>query len=222
VTPSELDGWSYADLSRLLIEHHYPDVDLDTTGHRPDWLGNYDTPGEADLEAEIERLEDELSKARAYKDLLWEQDDTLENEVYEAFRDAGLDVEGEVPDRRDGALNLPDRIIMLEITGTDGGISEQKLRQLKTRVDHNQADFDRTVTGLFVVNHFRDPTDRRVNIDSSREEYFEQDAIQVVTTTELFKMIQGLHSVTLTGDGIEEKLRTGEGIITFPEVEASF
>jgi hypothetical protein len=203
------------------MDELYPDVDLNTVGRQPDWLGDYQAPREEELEAEIERLHRELAHAQAYKQLLWEQGDELEEIVYIALQDAGLTIEEEVPGRRDGAIDLADRKVMLEITGTTGGIKESKLRQLQTWVDNNQNDYDEEITGLLVINHQRDrnPSERRVQLDEQREVYLDSRGLQLITTPELFKMVTGISMGDISEDDVQAKLRSDEGIIVFNEIE---
>lgn len=219
-----LDGRGFQDFSYQVMDELYPDVDLNTVGRQPDWLGDYQAPREEELEAEIERLQRKLAHAQAYKQLLWEQGDELEEIVYLALQDAGLTIEEEVPGRRDGAIDLVDRKVMLEITGTTGGIKESKLRQLQTWVDYNQNDYDEEITGLLVINHQRDrnPSERRVQLDEQREAYLDSRGLQLVTTPELFKIVTGIATGEISEDDVEAKLRSDEGIVVFNEIEESF
>lgn len=216
-----LEGWGIENLVQHVMENLYPDVDIETAGRQPDWLADYESPRESELEEQISDLEQELAEAQSFERLLWEQDDELEEAVYETFRKAGLTVHDEVPHRRDGAIELDDRMIMLEITGTTGSVTERKLSQLQKWVTNNQDEFDKEVSGLFVINHFMetDPADRDLTLDPDRLNYLESAGLQLVTTPELFKMVNGLETDDLDADDVEAKLRSDSEVIQFDTVD---
>lgn len=219
-----LDGWGIDQLAEKVMEYEYPEVDIETVGGSPDWLTNYDAPREDELEDQIEELKKELADAQSFKRLLWEQGDELEEVVYDAFRKAGLTIQGEVPHRRDGAIDLGNRMIMLEITGTTGSVTETKLSQLNKWVINNQDEFEEKVAGLFVINYSRDtdPVDRRLHLDPDRMEYLENSCLQLITTLDLFTMVHGLESQDIDGDVVEGKLRSDVEIIEFESVDDPF
>lgn len=216
-----LDGWGIDQLAEKMIQHQYPEIDIETVGKSPDWLSDYDAPREDELEEQIKELQQELAEVQSLKRLLWEQGDELEEAVYDAFRKAGLTIQEEVPHRRDGAIDLGDRMIMLEITGTTGSVTERKLSQLNKWVINNQDKFEEEVAGLFVINYSRDtdPVDRRLHLDPDRMEYLENSGLQLVTTLDLFTMVHGLESQDVDGNVVEAKLRSGVEIIKFESVE---
>lgn len=45
----QMDGWGIEDLAYNVMEYLYPDVDIETVGRQPDWLGDYDGPREEEL-----------------------------------------------------------------------------------------------------------------------------------------------------------------------------
>jgi len=219
-----LDGWGIDQLAEQVMEHEYPEVDIETVGRSPDWLSDYDAPREDELEEQIEELQQELAEAQSFKRILWEQGDELEEAVYDAFRKAGLTIQEEVPHRRDGAIDLGDRMIMLEITGTTGSVTESKLSQLNKWVINNQDEFEGEVTGLFIINYSRDtdPADRRLHLDPDRIEYLESSGLQLITTLELFAMVHGLESREIDGNVVEAKLRSDVETIEFESLDNSF
>jgi hypothetical protein len=172
----------------------------------------------------IDQLQQELTNTQEYKQLLWEQGDELEEIVYTALQDAGFTIEDEVPGRRDGAIDLAEGKVMMEITGTTGGVSENKLRQLQTWVDNSQDELDEEITGLLIINHQRDrnPSERRIQLDEQREAYLDSRGLQLVTTLELFRMVNGLSTGEISEEDVTSKLRSDDGIIVFTEVENPF
>lgn len=215
-----LDGWGIEQLAEKVMECHYPDVELEIVGGKPNWLTEYEAPREKALTEKIQELQQELAAVQTFKQLLWEQGDPLEEVVYNAFRRAGLTIEEEVPNRRDGAISLDNRKVMIEITGTTGGVTESKLSQLNKWVINNQDEYDKEVTGLFVINYSRDtePADRRLHLDPDRMDYLENSGLQLVTTLELFKMVHGLESDEIDIEDVERKLLSDAGVIQFDEV----
>lgn len=220
----QMDGWGIENLAYNVMEHLYPDVDIETVGRQPDWLGEYDGPQEEELEQTINDLKGELSEARSFKRLLWEEDDELQEAVYDSLRKTGLTIQEEVESRRDGAIDLGDRIVMLEMTGTTGGISEEKISQLQKWVTTNEDEFDVDLGGLLVYNYDRrtDPVDRDPNLDPERLGYLEDSGLQLITTLELFKMVLGFETGDIDRDDVEEKLRSGEPVIRFDSVDDPF
>lgn len=219
-----MDGWGIEDLAYNVMEQLYPTVDIETVGRQPDWLAAYDGPREEELEQSINDLEEELVETRSFKRLLWEEDDELQDSVYDALRKAGLTIQEEVESRRDGAIDLGDKMVMIEITGTTGGVAERKISQLQKWVTTNEEEFEEELGGLLVYNFDRrtDPTNRDMNLDPERMEYLEDSGLQLVTTLELFKIVLGLEAGDLDEVDIEEKLRSDESVIGFDSVEDPF
>lgn len=219
-----LEGWGIQDLAMHVMENLYPDVDIETVGRQPDWLAEYDAPREEELESQISDLEQDLAEAKSFKRLLWEQDDELQEAVYDALRKAGLTVREEVPNRRDGAINLENEILFLEITGTRGDVAEEKLSQLQKWVTNDEDEFEEDVGGLLVINHFMedDPADRDLTMDPDRRSYLEAAELQMVTTMELFKLVNGLEAGQIEEGDMEEKLREHNEVLVFDEVDDPF
>ncbi len=219
-----MDGWGIEHLAYNVMEYLYPDVDIETVGRQPDWLATYDGPRERELEQSINDLEEELAEARSVKRLLWEEDDELQEAVYDALRKAGVSIQEEVDSRQDGAIDLGDQMVMLEITGTTGGVSERKISQLQKWVTTNEKGYGEDLGGLLVYNFDRhnDPADRNLNLDPERLGYLEESGLQLVTTLELFKMVLGIEAGDVEEIDVEEKLRSDESVIRFDSVEDPF
>jgi hypothetical protein len=217
-------GHSFDDVAEKVVDNFYPEVDLETVGRHPDWLSEYAAPREKELLGKIRELEDELEEERLRKDLLWEYDDELENAVRSAFKDAGLTVGGEVKNRRDGSIELDDRVILLEIKGQEGDVSEENISQLIKWVDRDGDEFERDVTGLLVVNHRRltEPNEREFQLDQERYGMLDRNGLQVVTSLELFKMLRGLEAGDISEADVVEKLKSEEIVVQFDEVESPF
>lgn len=219
-----LDGWSMDDLTYGIMDNLYPDVDIETVGRRPDWLSEYSAPREDEIMEEIETLERKLAEVRSFKALLWEDGDELQAAVYNVFRMAGLDVREEAEGRRDGAIHLDDRVLVLEITGTENNLGEGKPSQLNKWVVNNQDEFDEDVSGLFILNYSKNenPGDRRLQTNPDLIETLENLGIKVVTTLELFKMVHGLEHEEIDGDRVAENIRSEGLFVQFDGVDAPF
>lgn len=219
-----LDGWSMENLAYQILNRWYPNIDIETVGRRPEWLGKYSAPREEEIEERIESLQRELAKYRGFKDLLWDDGDELEEAVYEALQMADLDVEEEVENRRDGTIKLDDRVLVLEITGTRNNLNEGKPSQLNKWVANNQDEFDEEVTGLFVINHAKedDPVDRQLQVNPDLLETLDNLDVQVVTGVELFRMVHGLESGSIDDEDVRERLQSDDTFIEFNEVEDPF
>ena len=200
---------------------------------QPEWVESYPIPGQSDIEAEIAELEDRVADLDArmdrgewYQQLLFakdEEDDDypheLEEPVRDAFRSVGLDVSGEKPGRRDGAIQLDETTIVLEVTGTTRGISPGKVDRLERHVeDARKDDIGPNVTGLLVANPdcHTDPTDRSLNIQNYVGD-LEENGYKLMATSEVYQML------CLFGDGdidttdITEALTDDDVIVEFDE-----
>lgn len=213
-------GENFNEFTKKVLEKNYPDFE-ESAGEVPEWLENYTIPEEKKTLEKIKKLENRLQGMKKYKKLLYERGNALGKIVRKTFRDVGLDVEGEVPGRRDGAINFEDLRIIMEITGTSGNISMEKCRQLNHWVDNSRAeDPDKNTTGLLVANIQcnTDPKERDFEIPSNIKNYLKQYDYKYITTLELFKMMKKWRGEEISVENIEEKIKEGGTVITFGNV----
>jgi hypothetical protein len=185
---------TYEDFLRGVLNHVF-DIEVET---KRSWIDDYLIPGEQDLhrdlssiEAKLQLIEETLKDGRYYRQMLYENDDELENPVRDAFRHFGFSVDGEKPSKRDGAIQLNDRTIIVEITGTGTGVKEGKIARLESHVrDAKKEGYGSNHTGLLVVNQFkeRDPEDRPLNVKNFEEE-LEDHGYKLLPTVALYQML---------------------------------
>lgn len=210
-----LDGWGFEDLAERILEKFHPDVDIETDVEAPNWASEFSTPQQRRLEERISKLEAELDQEQGFRALLYGTGDELEEAVHTAFNTLGFKVEGEKDGRRDGVVTTDERVYVLEIHGTTGGISKHKLRQLKDWKESNESSWEKSVDGLFVVNSQRrmEPGERDVTIPPDLLEYSERNDLHILRSPELFKMISEIQEGGFTKNEVRQKLSSEVEII---------
>lgn len=205
----------------ILGKGNYPEQE-DTPG----WVSNYSAPRESEitdqivnLQTEIERLEEKLSRkeseledARRNKILLYGNEDSLEELVPSIFREMGFSVEGEEPHGEDGQINLEDRTIVLEITGTTRGISTGKCSQLSRHVQDCEVENPKQrYDGLLVINPLRktDPKERSGYLSGDVETLMDRWGHKILTTHKLFDLYVDFRNDNVNRTEIEQLL-TGD------------
>lgn len=225
-----LNEWSYDDfcrnvLNRVLSE----DVELiDDT--KPEWIDDYQFPGEEThqdeiqgIESKIQSLQEDLSKAeerleniQEFKGLLFDSGTSLEDIAHRSLRELGLEVEGERPHRRDGAIVFDDTTIILEIHGTTRGIPRSKCEQLDTWVSDNQReDPTGSYEGLFIVNPFRKekPDERHGYLDPDTEAYMENRGHKILTTDCLYRILVRFKQGDMVTEDVRELIMDNETVM---------
>ncbi|WP_394743301.1 hypothetical protein [Natronococcus roseus] len=185
---------TYEDFVRGVLNHEF-DIEVEA---KRSWIDSYPVPGGQDLhqdlssiETKLKLIEESLEDGRYYRQMLNKNDNKLENPVRDAFRHFGFTVDGEKPSKRDGAIQLNDRTIIIEITGTATGVDEGKIGRLESHVrDAKKEGYGRNHTGLLIVNQFkeRDPEDRPLNVKNFEEE-LEHHGYKLLPTVDLYQML---------------------------------
>jgi len=202
------------------------DVDVEQV---PEWLDDYQVPGEEDILSEIESLESQVSeleqqveRAEWFRQLLFANDEDysdygLEEPVREAFREMGLTVEGEKPGFRDGGIVLDDQTIILEVTGRKRGVKLGKVQKLERHVeDAEEEGYGQGRSGLLVYNPFRneDPESRPLNPNNFREE-LEDRGFKFITSYQLYQMLCAYERGDIDTDDVVDELTGEDTIIQF-------
>lgn len=212
-------------VSKLLKEYYGLDVEEAV----PEWVDDYKTPSEERLRTEIEQLQSRIDEKRQqieseqwYKRLLYENDDRdkLRDAVLKCFREVGFMVTGEKPGKRDGAIELPDTTIILEITGTTGGAKGGKVRELHNHVEDAQEEgYGQNHSGLLVVNHSRytDPAERDLHLNGVKER-LEKRNYKLMTSLALFGIMHRFHQGSLTKEDITQLLVGEDYVIDRPAI----
>jgi len=196
----------------------------------PEWVSEYPIVGEEQLREEVKNLEEQLSeieseveKAKWYRQLLFANDDDtkyeLEEPVREAFREVGLNVDGEKSRFRDGGIQLNDRTFVLEITGRSGGVSVEKIQKLERHVnDAEKEDYGDNLIGLLIYNPYRneDPKSRHLNTQNFVNA-LEKRNFRLIVTHQVYEMVSQYKRGETDTDDIVAKLKEDETIIKFSD-----
>lgn len=156
---------------------------------RPDWITNTPLEYEDELVQALQKKHQRLQEIRHFKELWWAADERLEDRVIEALQLLGAQVsQTEEQGLWDGILEYQDTVFVLEVTGSESGISITKMRQLQdwaSRVASNQPESD--VTGLLIGNPQRTThPHKRVNpLTEAAVEHLQQSENEFLKTGEL-------------------------------------
>ncbi len=149
---------------------------------KPEWLSAVSWPQLDERRRLLLRAEEHLTEAEQSRDslrdsledeagwqrLLWESGDPLQDAVTESLVTLGIDAR--IPTSKDDADLLIDTTsmrIVIEITGTQGAVDRDKIRQLRDWVDKHIDELAdeaslRSVRGVLIANPFRlTPPDQR-------------------------------------------------------------
>lgn len=222
----------FADFAREVLVENY-DVLERGLEHQPDWVQDYALPTEQQLQERISELKDELNELKekieepaAYKPLLYDVGNPLEEIVRETLRDVGLEVEGEVPGKRDGTIKLDDKWIVLEIYGSTSGVSARKYRQLTDWVENVKIEHpDKNVEGLLIANPFseEEPDERSSDLlTGDVKRLMEQRGFHAIRTIDIYRMISGYRNDEFTTSEIESRFANmTDLVLDFEDVESS-
>ena len=226
-----IKNWDPNELIKDILDEF---TDLDTrikTKDSPEWVDEKSLPEEdktvselgelreqkKEIEQKIKQKNEELQEFDRYKALLWGNEDILEQLVPEVFREFGFVVEGEQPHGRDGMILLDDKRFVMEITGTTGGISDDKCRQLSTWVDDLELeDQEHDYHGLLVVNPDRrtrpSARDSDEYLPPHLRRFLEKRDFNVLLTSDLYHLLSKYRAGKLEFEDIR-KVLTGEDLI---------
>lgn len=214
-------GIRYEEFVRQTLANVYPDAEIETGSDQiPEWLNDYTLPEERDILEKIDKLRSQLEGMQQFKELLYERGTPLENAVHAAFRKVGFQVKPEVSHGEDGAIELEESRIMLEVYGTTSGISISKASQLDDWVDEElMSGPEKHITGLLVANPHcdEDPENRDIHPNNVIE-YLNSRGYKLMTTIEVFRMVKAFKNNDLTKSEIQDKLTSEETVIDFDNI----
>ena len=197
----------------------------------PEWLQNYNVPGENELEGEIRSLEQKIEedkreveqKTKQLKDLtrvkklLTETGDVLEEIVWETLEELGATVKRpDEPGKSDGKFtDYKGRKAVLESKGKRGrkSIATEDVRQLEQWVSEELAKGEE-YKGILFGNPFREPPPEK------RGEPFPPDVRGfaekrhqcIVTTVQLFEAFKRVKAGEMKPEEIFDKLMETDGV----------
>lgn len=209
----------------ILQQWYGYDANVVRTNPSPLWAKEVTVVGERDLkgqlselEAQVEKFEQEVARRTGFKRLLYDTGDILEELVRDAFREFGFSVEGEEPGKWDGVIQFEDQEYILEVTGTSNGISESKLSQLerhrRTYTSKRVASED--IYTLLVANTFRDdPPANRVLNEGNFIGSIQETNKRVMTTKTLYCLLNAYFVGETDEDQIQHLICDSKAIIRY-------
>ena len=197
----------------------------------PEWLQNYNVPGENELEEEIRSLEQKIEEDKReveqkkkqmkdltkFKKLLTEADDVLEEIVWETLEELGATVKRpDEPGKSDGKFtDYKGRKAVLEIKGKRGrkSIATEDVRQLEQWVSEELAKGE-DYKGILFGNPFREdpPEQRREPFPSDVRGFAEKRHQCIVTTVQLFEAFKRVKAGEMKAEAIFDKLMETDGV----------
>lgn len=195
----------------------------------PEWLQNYNVPGENDLEEEIRSLELRIEedkreveqKNKQMKDLtrvkkvLTETGDVLEEIVWETLEELGATVKSpDEPGKSDAKFtDYNGRKAVLEIKGRMKSIALDDVRQLEQRVTDELAKGE-DYKGILFGNPFREdpPEKRREPFPPNVRSFAKKRHQCIVTTVQLFEAFKRVKAGEMKAKAIFDKLMETDGV----------
>jgi hypothetical protein len=192
----------------------------------PDWMKDFVISGEQEtvkiigklhqqmdkLQAQLNQQDKELREHTAIKQLLYEGDIALENIVKKAFEELGFSLSKKGDMDWLGSSDTGEAI--LEVTGSEGIIDIDKLRQLLNYLLNDYKKTRAEKKAILVGNHFiNDPPEKRG--DPFTEKVLKEadtHSICLLTTIELFKAICTLREKKAKTEEIQRRIMETTGI----------
>lgn len=192
----------------------------------PEWLKNFKVPNENKMDndlqdishhilrwqARFQKLSVKKDKKTEIKKLLYEGNEALETTVRNAFEEIGF-----VLTRKDDMDWISSSDVgeaILEVTGSEGSIDIDKLRQLLNYLLNDYKTTGTEKKAILVANHFiNDPPDRREN--AFTEKVLNEAGVHtmcLLTTTELFNAICTIRRKGLEPEAVRKKIMQAIGI----------
>ena len=175
----------------------------------PNWVENYQLPGEQELSKKIEsitqkveqltvekeKVEDSKSEISKFKGLLFEQGKPLEQLVIEAFQHLGFTAENRTKDdlEHDIVFQSKEGRGLAEVEGKDNdAVHIGKLDQLNRAVDEDFAINNDYPQGVLIGNHYRftTPDKRKEPFTDKVKIVAEKKSFGLLTTLELYNAME--------------------------------
>jgi len=203
----------------------------------PNWVQKYKLPSQLPIEDEINdlhqeitekrrRLEDatmKLQTATRFRELLYEQGESLENVAKDCLRELGAKVED--PKRKgheDGRLIDPTgRRGMLEIKGRTGSIKLTDVRQLDQWARDAIAQEDYDSKGFLISNAYctKEPSKRSSPFPDDCIRSSKQFGLCLLTTSQLFQAICLKQRGELNVQSFWDSVFSTDGLCDLPELD---
>lgn len=199
-------------------------------GRLPPWVNNYRLPLESEIINDIERLKhrkevlkSKIKEPSIYKQLLFETGERLENIVIGSLEDLGLDVEGEIPGKRDGLITISGKKIVIEIHGKTSNVKKSKCRQLaEWKLNYLEENPGADVEGLLILNQHREkkPEERPNELLSSEQMTFmrTQD-LKALSTIDLYRAVFAHRNDDFDKDDFEKGFNSADVIVSFDDID---
>lgn len=175
----------------------------------PNWAEQKRLPRQQEIVERSQELKEEFERLEQFRKLLYADGSELEEVVLAAFEELGFETTPEVSGKRDGAVLFDDKALVLETHGTENAIGVGKVDQLDRWVRDAEDDFeDRDVGGLLVANTHRkqELEDRGQPIVGDPEDHLEGYGYKLLTTPQLYGLIQRHQERELSQEGLKEAL----------------
>lgn len=189
------------------------EISVNSEDETPNWLDEYTTRREQEILEEIEELRDKLQGWKRYRELLYQKESRLEKVVHEALHEFQIEVQDEIPGKRDGLISFAEEKLILEIHGNSGRISKNKARQLQDWVTEAELEQEMDdVTGLLIINHQcdLDPEERESEIPHNIKKFMKKRDYKLIRTKELFKMVKAYKMGNISSEEVKEKFLSAD------------
>ncbi|MEM4202645.1 MAG: hypothetical protein QXS54_01110 [Candidatus Methanomethylicaceae archaeon] len=184
----------------------------------PEWVSRYTFPEEEELLKKREEIDQQLAAFTLRKELLYAYGDRLEKAVRFPLEKFGFVVE-RLPEEEsaDFILKVNDKeVAAVEVTGSTKHINVDKVRQLLDFI-WNFVRERSEIKGILVANHFyeKPPEERGEPFTSDALKTAQNNDVCLVTTIELFNVLQKLEEGKVKPEEIRDKLLNTVGIYIF-------
>ncbi len=130
-----------------------------------------------------------------------------------ALHEFQIEVQDEIPGKRDGLISFAEEKLILEIHGNSGRISKNKARQLQDWVTEAELEQEMDdVTGLLIINHQcdLDPEERESEIPHNIKKFMKKRDYKLIRTKELFKMVKAYKMGNISSEEVKEKFLSAD------------
>lgn len=206
--PYPPDKFDHKKLSGVLINCAKPYLTNEIKTPVPEWIRDFEIPGETELVKEINILnvkiqevekqksevEIKLNELNEFKGLLYEQGKILEKSAIKAFRRLGFNAENRQKDdmEHDIILTSPEGRAIVEVEGKDNdSLHIEKFDQLSRVVDEDFKLTESYPEGILLGNHFRytHPLKRKEAFTDMVKTASKRKQFVLLTTFELYKAV---------------------------------
>lgn len=199
----------------------------------PTWVNKFKVPGEKTIDEKIGKLkekskkieedtkakEQEKNEITRFKKLLFETGDELRNIVWDTLDEIGFKVNRYDEKKEDGSIEEGTKIAVLEITGKDGPLARDDLRQLDDWIKDYLSREGKEPKGIHIINHYRlrKPEDRNEAYPDDVIKYIERGSseLSVIKTLQLFKIFCRIKSNKLNAREVRKEIMENRGVLHF-------